>query len=501
MLNVHYVDDFVIMCRSPTTDAIQRKLQHTIHSLEKWTLENVFTISKNKTVAMHFCPDKKCMDPVLKLDNDPIQFVKEAKFLGLIWDTKLTFEPHIKYLKARCQKSLNILKVLSRTEWGADQTTLLKLYRSLVRSKLDYGCIVYGSASSVALAKLDPVHNQGLRLSLGAFRSSPVESLYVEAQEPPLEIRREKLALQYFLKLKANPGNPAYDVFNPKYQIIYADQESATDSFGLHCKKLLKKAKIDVREIAINSIPDVPILDSEPVTVDFTLSEFDKSSTSSTVFKSRFNEVKQKYLDFCHINTDGSKIETKVACAYVCPYGTRGYRLRDSCSIFTAEIEMINKALTYVKGSTRKSFVILSDSMSVLQAIESQESKNPLVNRVMQACQEILSNGKFITFCWIPSHRDITGHEHADRAAKDALSKAQPTHFELPCTYVFIKIQPFVSSLWQKRWDKEVGNKLHAIMPQIDEKYYSGCTNRKDEVIINRSNRSYAFNAFIQNGK
>ena len=130
-----YVDDFVIMYKSPTIDAIQRKLQHTINRLEEWTLENCFTISKNKTVAMHFCPDRKCLDPVLKLDNDHIQFVKEAKFLGLIWDTKLTFEPHIKYLKARCQKSLNILKVLSRTEWGADRTTLLKLYRSLVRSK------------------------------------------------------------------------------------------------------------------------------------------------------------------------------------------------------------------------------------------------------------------------------------------------------------------------------------------------------------------------------
>ena len=408
----------------------------------------------------------------MELGGDPIQFVKEATFLGLIWDTKLTFEPHINYLKARCQKSLNILKVLSRTEWGADQTTSLKIYRSLVRSKWDYGCIVYGSASKTALAKLDPVHNQGLRLSLGAFRSSPVESLYVEAHEPPLEIRREKLALQYILKLKANPGNPAYDaVFNLKYQILYADKESATDSFGIHCKKLLKKAKIDVGEIAINSIPDVPIWDSEPVTVDFTLSEFDKSSISSTVFKSRFNEVKQKYLDFCHIYTDGSKVETKVASAYVCPYGTRGYRLRDGCSIFTAEVEAINKALTYVNVPSRKSFVIFSDSLSVLQAIESQESKNPLLNRVLQTCQKILSNGKFITFCWIPSHRDITGNEDVDRAAKDALSKAQPTHFELR---------------WQKRWDKEVDNKLHAIMPQIDDKYYSGCRNRKDKVIINR---------------
>ena len=396
-----YVDDFVIMYKSPTIDAIQRKLQHTINRLEEWTLKNGFTISKNKTVAMHFCPDKKCMDPVLKLDNDPIQFVKEAKFLGLIWDTKLTFEPHIKYLKARCQKSLNILKVLSRTEWGADRTTLLKLYRSLVRSKLDYGCIVYGSASKTALAKLDPVHNQGLRLSLGAFRSSPVESLYVEAHEPPLEIRRDKLALQYVLKLKANPENPAFDVvFNPKHQELYRNKESATDSFGIHCKKLLKEAKIDVGEIAINSIPDVPIWNSEPVTVDFTLSEFDKSSTS-TVFKSRFNEVKQKYLDFCHIYTDGSKVERKVAAAYVCPYGTRGFRLRDGCSIFTAEVEAIDKALNYVKVSSVERFVIFSDSMSVLQAIESQESKNPLVNRVLQTCQKVISNGKFITFCWI----------------------------------------------------------------------------------------------------
>ena len=303
------------------------------------------------------------------------------------------------------------------------------------------------------MAKLDPVHNQGLRLSLGAFRSSPVESLYVEAHEPPLEIRRDKLALQYVLKLKANPENPAYDVvFNPKHQELYKDKQSATDSFGIHCKKLLKEAKIDVGEIAINSIPDVPIWNSKPVTVDFTLSEFDKSSTS-TIFKSRFNELRQKYSDFCHIYTDGSKVERKVASAYVCPYGTRSYRLLDDCSIFTAEVEAIDKALKYVKVSSVERFVIFSDSMSVLQAIESQESKNPLVNRVLQTCQEILSNGKFITFCWIPSHRDIRGNEYADRAAKDALSKAQPTHFDLPCTDVFIKIQPFVTSLWQKRWD------------------------------------------------
>ena len=36
------------------------------------------------------------------------------------------------------------------------------------------------------LAMLDPIHHQGLRLALGAFRTSPTASLYVEADEPSL---------------------------------------------------------------------------------------------------------------------------------------------------------------------------------------------------------------------------------------------------------------------------------------------------------------------------
>ena len=51
---------------------------------------------------------------------------------------------------------------------------------------------------------LDPIHNQGLRLALGAFRTSPVASLYVEADEPSLYSRREKLSLQYAIRLAAN---------------------------------------------------------------------------------------------------------------------------------------------------------------------------------------------------------------------------------------------------------------------------------------------------------
>ena len=107
-------------------------------------------------------------NPVLHLYGSPIQVVEESKFLGcngILFDRKLSFIPHIKYLKAKRLKALNLLKELSNTSWGADRTTLLKLYRSLVWSKLDHGCIIYGSARKSYLQMLDPIHNQGLGLA------------------------------------------------------------------------------------------------------------------------------------------------------------------------------------------------------------------------------------------------------------------------------------------------------------------------------------------------
>ena len=90
-------------------------------------------------------------------------------------------------------------------DWGADRKVMLKLYGSVVRSKLDNGCVVYRSARHMYLRKLDSIHNQGLRLALSAFITSPVTSLYSEANEPSLILSRKKLSMQYYLKLKYNP--------------------------------------------------------------------------------------------------------------------------------------------------------------------------------------------------------------------------------------------------------------------------------------------------------
>jgi len=119
-------------------------------------------------------------------------------------------------------KALNLIRVVAHTSLGADQhTLLLHLYKSFVRSKLNYGCIVYGSARNSYLRMLDPVQNHALRLCLGAHRTSPSPSFCVLANKPPLYILHRKLSIEYCLKLSSTTRNPTYGCLEFKFKRFF----------------------------------------------------------------------------------------------------------------------------------------------------------------------------------------------------------------------------------------------------------------------------------------
>jgi hypothetical protein len=105
---------------------IERQLQQNLDKIQKWAIENGFKFSKSKTQCVHFCRFRKHHnDPELYISGYKIPVVDEAKFLGIIFDKKLSFKPHIKHLKTKCLKALiiNLLKVLSSTNWGSNSST------------------------------------------------------------------------------------------------------------------------------------------------------------------------------------------------------------------------------------------------------------------------------------------------------------------------------------------------------------------------------------------
>ncbi len=128
-----------------------------------------------------------CMLTGLKLYGSYLERVNNFCFLGVHFDPRLTWVEHIRNVEDKCKKVINTMRCLLGLEWGADYQSLKYIYVSLIRSRIDYGRVVYRSAAKSLLARLDIIQAKALRLCLGAVKTSPVCALQVESGEMPLD--------------------------------------------------------------------------------------------------------------------------------------------------------------------------------------------------------------------------------------------------------------------------------------------------------------------------
>ena len=179
------------------------------------------------------------------------------------------FKKCFRVLKTECKEALNFIRVVAHLKWGGDRDTLLMLYQAIVWSKLDYGCIVYGTASNTDLRQLDSIHNAGVRPELGAFCTSPVSSMHMEANEAPLGERRLKLLMHYYLKTRTCTDNPAHHTlheYDPTIWDLYLPRPNErggmtrppTQSIGLKLEEAMTSAEIDVGLVCLLRTPSVP---------------------------------------------------------------------------------------------------------------------------------------------------------------------------------------------------------------------------------------------------
>ena len=116
-----FVDDFAVFIEGKHLKHLERTMQLCINKIQKWVAENGFKFSISKTTCVHFHKQRTCIytEPSLHQDGQAIPVKDEVKFLGLKFDEKLSFKPHVQCIKKKCRKALNILRVVGHTDWGA----------------------------------------------------------------------------------------------------------------------------------------------------------------------------------------------------------------------------------------------------------------------------------------------------------------------------------------------------------------------------------------------
>ena len=486
--NSLYVDDLAIWITGERKNyhIIQRELQTAINNIQFFCNINGFKISESKTVAISFYKGRNIPSLKLKIGPTSITFATQVKFLGIYLDQKLTWEYHIKNLKKNCRSALNLLKSLTHTRWGADRNSLLYLHSSLILSRLDYASHLYMAATESRLKLLDPIHNEGLRIATGAFRSSRIQSLYVESNSPPLKFRRVEYSLNYYSRiLYANSRisriiNSTKNITLKRYFPFTSSIHNLLQLYKIPELHIIKHDHLHNEPWNLHS-PQICI--NEP--------GIKKKDAPSSVLFQIFSEHQETHQTTTKLYTDGSKSLSGVGYGVVLPsYSIRGL-LPSNASVFSAELTAIHRALLEIIPQKNKISTIFTDSLSSLECIKSLKPSHPLASKIRQTIHTLSLKKHKISLCWCPSHIGIKGNEDADSLAKsvvDSTSRISDKTFHKDYKEVF---KQRIREKWQQEWNIHINNisehnVLEIIKPEIKFWPSAYSSSRFEEVLFCR---------------
>lgn len=372
--------------------------------------------------------------------------------------------------------------MLASHNWGSDQELLLKTYQGLIRSKIDYGCILYNSAKPHILKMIDPIHNVTLRLAMGLFRTCPISSVLFEAGEMSLEQRRKYLSIKYALRISSTPNNPTYHyIFDNRYHELYTKKLKLPSPLYVTIKKYLPSISTQKVIIIERKQDKIPPWRTKTPEIDTILADCNKNLKSNLEHKTKFLELNRKYTFCKKFFTDASKSKQGVGYAIITDDNIIKKRLPTQTSIFTAKAYTVYDAIKHIYTSVSQDHAIYTDSMSVIQALTNtaKRNKNEIIRNTLIFYTELISNNKKISITWIPLHQGITENEQADLRAKEATTLQTEQHpTPIPLQEMIHYEKEKIKEEWNNIW-KSKPTKIHSVITNFSQDIPRGHMSRK----------------------
>ena len=167
---------------------------------------------------------KKSSHPPLVFNNANVCHTASQKHLGIILDSQLMFETHLKTVTTKINKTIGLLRKLQNV---LPRSALTTIYKAFVRPHLDYGDILYDQAYNMSFhEKLESIQYRACLAITGAIQGSSKEKLYQELGLESLQLRRWYRKLAMFYKILKNKTPQYLFKFIPEKSSYYSTRNN-----------------------------------------------------------------------------------------------------------------------------------------------------------------------------------------------------------------------------------------------------------------------------------
>jgi len=127
---VAFVDNLIVIIKAESVGEAENIANVELNKIAAWAKDkkNRFNEKKSKVMLMTRRKRKEQKVVAIYLNNKPVPQVHRLKYLGIIFESKLTFKRYINYMADKSTKLIFSLSKATKLNWGLNYKALKSIY-------------------------------------------------------------------------------------------------------------------------------------------------------------------------------------------------------------------------------------------------------------------------------------------------------------------------------------------------------------------------------------
>jgi ribonuclease HI len=483
---ISYIDDISISTASKSLKSNTKILKEVVNQIVNLGKKKAIQFDLAKTEIIHFQRTKKVLPDLHLPSGDIKEATKCTKWLGIWFDNTLSFKKHIQVRVNQARQAFHRLMRLANTERGLSPLAVRQIYMACVASISDYGSEVIWKGQTYISKPLETLQNQALRKILGAFKTSPIHPMEVEAALLPPALRMDHNLMKYALRVKRMPINHPIRIAiqrnNYQRETLEAEAPSQLERIEASIQEF---CPIDLEEINHHFFPpwclylpySTQILKAtkEEATKEHlaSLKKWENTQTLA-IYSDASQLTKGKGIGVGLIAYDLSTTPATII-------HQQQVNIGPNQLVYNGELEGATLALELAGriAKPNQNIQTFVDNQAAILRLKTPSDKpgQAWQIRALYAGYQIKTKLASSTINWVPGHKDILGNEEADKAAKSA-TESRPTSTQTSFATLQMKVKAHIK-VQQLEALQEYSNKAKKLNPHTYSAKFPWNTRKK----------------------